>query len=106
MRERKNELHLRLNDEEYRKLDQLSHHSGISFNSVLRKLIMEREIHQRPDADFSALASAVDRLGNNINQIAKKANTNTVVSYADMKEVAAIMRGVRREIDHWKEQWL
>ncbi|MBQ5521531.1 MAG: hypothetical protein IIT86_01760 [Oscillospiraceae bacterium] len=32
--------------------------------------------------------------------------TNNAVSYADMKEVAAIMRGVRLEIDRWKEQWL
>ena len=32
--------------------------------------------------------------------------TNNAVSYAEMKEVAAIMRGVRLEIDRWKEQWL
>jgi hypothetical protein len=67
---------------------------------------MGREIRQRPNADFAALACSIDRLGTNINQIAKKANTNNAVSYADMKEVAAIMRGVRLEIDRWKEQWL
>jgi len=106
MRERNNELHVRLNDEEYRKLDSLSHISGISFNAVIRKLIMGKEIRQRPSADFMALATAVDRLGNNVNQIAKKANTNNAVSYADMKEVSFIMRKIRSEINAWKEQWL
>ena len=106
MRERNNEFHIRLNDEEYRKLDWLSHTSGTSFNQVIRKLIMGREIRQRPNADFAALVCSIDRLGNNVNQIAKKTNTNNAVSYADMKEVAAIMRGVRLEIDRWKEQWL
>lgn len=106
MRERNNELHVRLNDEEYRKLDSLSHISGISFNAVIRKLIMGKEIRQRPSADFMALATAIDQLGNNVNQIAKKANTNNAVSYADMKEVSSIMRKIRSEINAWKELWL
>lgn len=106
MRERNNELHLRLSDEEYRKLEWLSHTSGISFSQVIRKLIMGREIRQRPNADFAALVCSIDRLGNNINQIAKKANTNNAVSYADMKEVASTMRLIRAEIDAWKEKWL
>lgn len=67
---------------------------------------MGKEIRQRPNADFMALATAVDRLGNNVNQIAKKANTNNAVSYADMKEVSSIMRKIRSEINAWKEQWL
>lgn len=106
MRERNNELHVRLSEDEYHKLDQLSHASGISFNAVIRKLIMGKEIRQRPSVDFAALNCAIDRLGNNINQIARKANTNNSVSYADMKEVTAIMRQVRSEINAWKEQWL
>ena len=106
MRERNNEVHLRLNDAEYRKLDYLSHTSGISFNAVIRKLIMDKEIRQRPDIDFLALLTAIDRLGNNINQIAKKANMNNAVSYADMKEVSSIMRKIRSEMNAWKEQWL
>ena len=106
MRERNNEVHLRLNDAEYRKLDYLSHTGGISFNAVIRKLIMDKEIRQRPNIDFLALLTAIDRLGNNINQIAKKANMNNAVSYADMKEVSSIMRKIRSEMNAWKEQWL
>ena len=106
MRERNTELHLRLNDEEYRKLDWLSHTSGTSFSQVIRKLIMGREIRQRPNADFAALACSIDRLGTNINQIAKKANTNNAVSYADMKEVSSTMRQIRSEMNAWKAKWL
>lgn len=84
--------------------DLVSHLTGISHNHVLRKLIMDKEIRQRPDVDFLALVTAVDRLGNNINQIAKKANTNNAVSYADMKEVSSIMRRIRSEMNAWKEQ--
>ena len=106
MRQYNNVVYLRLNDEQLEHLDRLSHLTGISHNHVLRKLIMDKEIRQRPDVDFLALVTAVDRLGNNINQIAKKANTNNAVSYADMKEVSSIMRKIRSEMNAWKEQWL
>ena len=99
MRQYNNVVYLRLNDEQLERLDRLSHLTGISHNHVLRKLIMDKEIRQRPDVDFLALVTAVDRLGNNINQIAKKANTNNAVSYADMKEVSSIMRKIRSEMN-------
>ena len=106
MRKRNNEVHLRLSDEEYKKLESLSHISGNSYNSVIRKLILGKEIRQRPNVDFAALNCAISRLGTNVNQIARKANVNSAVSYADLKETASIRRMIRTEFNTWKEKWL
>ena len=87
MRQFNNVVYLRLNDEQLERLDRLSHLTGISHNHVLRKLIMDKEIRQRPDVDFLALVTAVDRLGNNINQIAKKANETNNIYAEDVEKL-------------------
>lgn len=105
MRTRPYDIHLMLNEEEFRKLDSLSHASGLSFSALLRKLIMSETIRQRPNSDFRSLARAIDRIGNNINQLAHKANLIDAVSKEDATKAVTLMREVRREIADWKEKW-
>lgn len=95
MRKYNNVVYLRLNDEQLRKLDSLSHLSGNSHNYVLRKLIMGKEIRQRPNLDYREMALEMARLGNNINQYVKKANTLNTISKSDIREVISLMRQVR-----------
>lgn len=106
MQKRNRDLRLWITDEEREKLEALKLLSGNTYSSVVRKLIMDKEIRQRPDADFSALSCAVDRLGNNLNLIAKKAAATNAVSGADLNEAVSILREIRDEIDAWKELWL
>ena len=94
-----------LNEEEFRKLDSLSHASGLSFSAVLRKLIMNETIRQRVNPDFRYLARAIDRIGNNINQLAHKANLSDAVSKEDAAKAVTHMREITREIADWKKQW-
>ena len=61
----------------------------------------------KPDyTEIKRMNCELHKIGVNINQIAKKANTNNAVSYADMKEVSSIMRKIRSEMNAWREQWL
>ena len=106
MRNRTEPIQVYLSKKEREKLDSLCKKGGTSYAVLFRKWIMETEIRERPSADFMALATSIDRLGTNINQIAKKANTNNSVSYADLKEVASNMRMIRAEMNSWKEKWL
>ena len=106
MRNRTEPIQVYLNKKEREKLDSLCKKGGTSYAVLFRKWIMETEIRERPSADFMALATSIDRLGTNINQIAKKANTNNSISYSDMKEVASTMRLIRAEMNAWKEKWL
>lgn len=105
MRTRNIPIQVMLNEEEFRKLDSLSHASGLSFSAVLRKLIMSETIRQRVNPDFRYLARAIDRIGNNINQLAHKANLSDAVSKEDAAKAVTLMREIKREIADWKEKW-
>ena len=105
MRTRNIPIQVMLNEEEFRKLDSLSHASGLSFSVILRKFIMSREIRERPNADFLTLVRAFDKIGSNINQIARKANTDDIVTKADLGEVKKHLRNMQREMNDWKKTW-
>ena len=105
MRTRNIPIQVMLNEEEFRKLDSLSHASGLSFSAIFRKFIMTREIRERPNADFLTLVRAFDKIGSNINQIARKANTDDIVTKADPGEVKKHLRNMQREMNDWKKTW-
>lgn len=105
MRERNIQIHIMLNEPEFRKLDTITHKSGTSFSVVIRNLIMGHELRERPNADFLTLARSFDKIGSNINQIAKKANTEDIASVADLKEVNKLLKDMRREMNDWKKTW-
>ena len=105
MRTRNIPIQVMLNEEEFRKLDSLSHTSGLSFSAVLRKLIMNETIRQKINPDFRSLARAIDRIGNNYNQIAHKVNATGTASFEDLNESAKLLREIKIEIAVWKKQW-
>ena len=105
MRTRNNEFHLWMNDEEFNKLDDLSHKSGLSFSVILRNFIMGYEVRERPNADFLVLARSFDKIGANINQIARKVNKEDLASAAELKELNRLLREMRREMKDWKNTW-
>ena len=106
MRNRRYEAHVYLNESEFQKLDELSHASGLNRSAVIRKLIMSKEIRQRPDADFMALARSIDKLGSNFNQLVRKAHSTNAVITPDMTLALRIMQRIDREIRDWKKRWL
>ena len=105
MRTRNIPIQVWINEEEFRHLDDITHKSGTSFSVVIRNLIMGQEIRERPNADFLVLARSFDKIGANINQIARKANTEDVASADDLKEVKKLLREMRREMKDWKKTW-
>ena len=75
MRKRNKEIHLHLSDEEYIYLRQQSEKTGLSRQSYLLALLKKTPIKEQPSADFLAILKALEKIGDNINQIAAKANT-------------------------------
>lgn len=106
MRNRQYDFHIFLNESEFQKLDELSRTSGLNHSAVIRKLIMSKEIRQRPSADFMALARSIDKLGNNFNQLVRKVHSTNTVMTADMTLALQIMKRVNDEINDWKRKWL
>ena len=105
MRTRNIPIQVWINEEEFHHLDDITHKSGTSFSVVIRNLIMGQEIRERPNADFLVLARSFDKIGANINQIARKANTEDIASAAELKELNRLLREMRREMKDWKKTW-
>ena len=68
------ELCLRLNAAEAHQLKTDAARCGFSRSAYLRRLIMQMPVKERPTAQIGKLYEAVNRIGNNINQIARSVN--------------------------------
>ena len=92
---KKYELCLRLNETEHQKLEQDTALSGLSKTDYLRSLIMGSEIKPRRPAELKELYLAVNRIGVNINQIARAANAR-IATPSDIQELKLLMGQVER----------
>ena len=99
MRNREYDMHLRLNEAEYRKLGELAQKAGVTRSVVLRKFIMGTEIKERPNVDFIDLIQSIDHLAINVNQIAHHANMQGGITAEEVTEV--------RQRLYWKKEiWM
>lgn len=94
-RERENRFTLRLNDDELYILEQKVKASNMKDkSSFLRHLILYGYVY---DVDYSELReynAALAKIGNNLNQIAKRMNTTGNVYAADVTEVKELINKV------------
>ena len=97
MRTRNRAVQVYLNEKEYEKLEKLSQFSNINHSTVIRKLIMGKEIRERPNMDFLSLVTEVNWLGTNLNQIAHRANLMQLTS-DDLAEAKEILKAVESRI--------
>ena len=80
MRKRNNQINVRLNDSELKKLNKKALKSGMSREKFLRNLIAGAEIKPAPPVDFANLIREVRRLGNNVNRLINFANSKGYVN--------------------------
>ncbi len=74
MRKRNIRIQVRLNDIEYAKLlDDISK-SKSNISDYIRKLILNKEVKEKPDYEFLKILNQLSKIGVNINQIAHIAN--------------------------------
>ena len=79
---------LRLNAEEAEKLIANAKACGQTRTAYLRRLLNGHDLRPRPTAEFEALRTEIHQIGNNINQIARKANAG----FAGHDEVTRALR--------------
>ncbi len=98
MRERNVDFHLRLNDIEYEKLVEMSSKSKMTKSDVIRKIILEKEIKEKPGLEFYEVMKELSKIGVNLNQIAYKANKNNVIDENYYKQLANEWQQFSREV--------
>lgn len=71
---RPHEVHLRLNEEEYRALEKNRAKCRLTQQAYLRKLCLDVQPKEQPPVDFFRVLKELQRIGNNFNQIAAVAH--------------------------------
>ena len=92
-------MKFRLTKDEKQKLDKRIHDANIGRENFLRKSVLNKVIIIEDLKHFNILAKAVDKVGVNVNQIAKVANQTKYISKDDIeivkKRVEAVWRLLR-----------
>ena len=89
MRKRMIKISVRLNEQEHTHLKRLSETTGLKMEPLVRQLILGRELKPRPPENLAALLRQMSAIGNNINQIAKVANS---AHFVRKEEIEAIQK--------------
>ncbi len=96
-RNRKNEFIIYLSDDEKRLLDEKWKLSGLpSKASFIRNLIVYGFVYDIDYSELKQYTAAISKIGNNINQIARKVNTYDIATAEDIKEVKEQMEELWR----------
>lgn len=105
-RERTNKEHMisvRLTDAERRKLSQICAVSGLPVSAAIREMIGGITIRQRPPQELHELYVEINHIGNNINQIARKANAGFATK-EDVRELKFLMRTIEAKMTELVKQ--
>lgn len=103
MRKRNIRIQVRLNDIEYEKLQSDITKSNITISDYIRKLILKKEIKEKPDYQFYEVMKQLSKIGVNLNQIAHKANATNEIDKDYFKAEAKNWNDISKKI---KEKFL
>ena len=91
MRTRANHVSVWLDDKELSHLRKLSEKSGLKVDPLIRSLINGQQIKAKPTGEYIAILRELSAIGNNINQIARVANTNGSIGLDEIKRAAGMV---------------
>ena len=98
MRKRNIRKDIMLNDIENEKLISDCKRANISYGEYFRKLLMEKEIKEKPGIEFYEVMKQLSKIGVNLNQIAYKANSTNKIDKDYYKQVADEWHSFAREV--------
>ena len=76
MRKRQNRLVVRLNDEEYNKLQELKEFTGMDASRIVRSLLNLEKLKEKPSPETLKVLTELRYIKNNLDQISKVARKN------------------------------
>ena len=91
MRKRNNQIIVRLSDKEYNHFKKQIEISGLSINDFIIDLIMGTAIKEHPPKDYAKIIYEICKIGNNINQLAYKANKTNYTAVEDAQAAVLLM---------------
>ena len=88
----------RVNEDEYEHFLKDVEKAQITKSEYLRNLINNVEIKEKPDREFYNTTQQLIRIGNNLNQIARKANSMDFINTKEYQENADELKNLIKEI--------
>lgn len=98
------ELCLRLNAEEIKKLTKDAKLCGLSRSAYLRALIMGSSVKTRPPKELQTLYAEINKIGSNINQIARSVNAG-IASREDAARGLFLLEKVYERLNEVVAKW-
>ena len=98
MRNRPIKISLRLNEQEHEHLKRQAVLSGFPMEVFLRMLIAGVNLRSRPLAEYAEIRRQLAAIGNNINQIARVANTCGYVRQSDLDEIKEMQSRIWQKV--------
>ena len=87
-----------LSEIEYKKLMDDVARQGTTYSDHIRKLIMEAQLKEKPDYEFYLVMKELTKIGTNLNQIARKANTLNYIDKEEYQKCAEIWKEFSNKI--------
>lgn len=101
MRNRDIDLHFRLSKEEFDHLEKQREKAGLSREAFIRSSIMDAEIQSPPSIDFLNYHRELRRVGSNIEQILRLANTKKLIDVPLLRKTLDDLHQTQRSL--WNE---
>ncbi|MBR0392340.1 MAG: hypothetical protein IJK38_08465 [Oscillospiraceae bacterium] len=98
MAKRNCRFEVRLTKDEYYDLTKKARKAGLSTGAFVRMAVAGQEIHEAPCADVPVLIREVRRVGSNIDQILKIANSKSLLEVPDLRKALDDNRAVEKMI--------
>ncbi len=92
------QLHVILNEKEYRHFMAQLQASGLSRSAFIRNLITGTDIRPRPPDEYTALLRELSAIGNNINQLARIANSDKRISTDMLEEIIQMQTAIWQRV--------
>ena len=93
----KHHLHIELTAEQYQQLCRQAKLCGLCKRAYIVRLIDGTPIRARPSQEIKDLRTEIHHIGNNINQIARKANAGFATK-EDVRELKFLMRTIEAKM--------
>ena len=98
MRKRNKRFSVWLNDGEYEKLNEDAKIAGLKKEHYIRKLIMGNKIRPHPPDEFAKIVRELSAIGNNVNQLAYKANCLGIIYMHEVRSVQEALTNLCRDV--------
>ena len=97
-------LHIVLAEDEFQPLCQNAKKCGLTRSAYLRRLIMNNPVKVRPTKDIQKLIGEINKIGSNVNQIARSVNAG-IASPDTAAQSLFLLDRVYEKLDEAVRKW-